>query len=1124
MAGEIRPIFSNEAQSQVDSISNSLTAIVAQVNELNKKQINFVKQGAASVKEVATATKDLEAIEKEQIKTKNALEVSSAKLVVAQSKQGKELIQVRSEIAAVNKASRDTIKENKIQENTWESLKNQIKKAEKEYRDLAVSQGLGSEQTKIAQKRLNGLKDTFNEVNKGAGIFNDQVGNYPKNIGAAIPGFDALSGVLENIGVNVSDISANNSGIKGSFATLKNGIMSATKAGIAFIATPVGAVIASLVAIAFAAKAFIDFNIAAAKTNLLVRQLANTSGEATDRLREQATAVTKAFDKDFKETVKELSDLQKDFGESSEKTFDIYIDGLVRGGGASQEFGDSIREYGSLFAKNGFSAQEFLNILNVGIDLGIYNDKLPDAIKEAGLALEEQTQTTKDALLNAFGAEFTDRILSEVDNGTKSVKEGLQAIAAESDKTALTQQQLAQLTTDVFKGAGEDAGGALVVFDAINKSLNLQAEGYEALEEGLSNNAKLLLELENAQTRAFKSDAAIAFIQTVKNFGTQIKINFFNNLANIRDGFSKLGFEIDKFGVLFKVEILAIPKFFKAAFDDSLRIVIAYVNQLIEYGKAIKSALSLDFTGAKAQIASIKDVNTEFTNTQKVLAEIEKDKAAALAKLISDNEIQKQALVEQAGLEAKTSAEKESAAEKAAAAEKEAAEKEAARIKAEQDALDAKNALSKEDVKIYLEQLEILKQQTEEYANNIEQLEKINELGLASEENQSKVNQQLDFYKDKLKEAEADILAMGFATVEVFDGTKALADELAEIMTSSSSADLGLAESFKNETISAQQFLDQLADNNETFQRDIIRATINTTQEIINNGQVTGDALLEQEQILADAKKKLKEQDLNDTIETAKKKVEAEKKANAETVENDEDEKEAKKQIAIAGLQIAGDIAGAIMDNQNTKFENELSEYRIKEEGKQAVDAELFAQGQITEAEFMQRKLVSEQAIANKEREIKRKKFEADRKGAIIQATIAGAVAIIQALPNAVLAGIVAATTAVQIGIIASQKVPKFKKGVKNFGGGMATVGDGGREIVRTPKGSFLAEKEMTTFLPKGSDVLTNRETEKYLQGNDSSLPYLSAINKSINKQRQSIVIVNKTISNSKLDYINARV
>jgi hypothetical protein len=76
-----------------------------------------------------------------------------------------------------------------------------------------------------------------------------------------------------------------------------------------------------------------------------------------------------------------------------------------------------------------------------------------------------------------------------------------------------------------------------------------------------------------------------------------------------------------------------------------------------------------------------------------------------------------------------------------------------------------------------------------------------------------------------------------------------------------------------------------------------------------------------------------------------------------------------------------------------------------------------------------QKKDLIRQKYAIKEREIKRKQAEADKRKAIFDAIVGTAVAVIGALPNFVLAAIVGALGAAQIALIAAQPIPKFAKG-----------------------------------------------------------------------------------------------
>ena len=109
--------------------------------------------------------------------------------------------------------------------------------------------------------------------------------------------------------------------------------------------------------------------------------------------------------------------------------------------------------------------------------------------------------------------------------------------------------------------------------------------------------------------------------------------------------------------------------------------------------------------------------------------------------------------------------------------------------------------------------------------------------------------------------------------------------------------------------------------------------------------------------------------------------------------------------------------------------------------------------------------------IADEEEAALRDRREAYKAAMKAEAVIEGAVAVIKAwsemgpLLGSIYAAVVAAEVASQIGLIDAQK---FAGGVRNFGGGLALVGEEGPELVS---------------LPGGSSVYTNRETNSMLDG-----------------------------------------
>ena len=253
----------------------------------------------------------------------------------------------------------------------------------------------------------------------------------------------------------------------------------------AFIATPIGAAITAVASIGLISKYVVDFNKGLTESNEKLRSLGVRSQDIS-KVRSEIQGTAETFGKEFDEIADKANSLAKAYSIPISEANAIIRNGLADGGAANEEFLDSLGEYDVFFQKAGFSAQEFINIINSGDDLGIYADKLPDAIKEAGLALDEQTKTTRDALVNAFGASFSDDILKKVRTGELTTKEALNSIASEAEKANLNQQQLAQLTADVFKGAGEDAGGALVILKTISAAAKTELTGIAKAQADLA--------------------------------------------------------------------------------------------------------------------------------------------------------------------------------------------------------------------------------------------------------------------------------------------------------------------------------------------------------------------------------------------------------------------------------------------------------------------------------------------------------------------------------------------------------------------------------------------------------------------------------------------------------------
>lgn len=333
-------------------------------------------------------------------------------------------------------------------------------------------------------------------------------------------------------GLQTGNIQQANAGL----VVMQSNFKALTAQAWAFIATPIGAAILAAATAVAAFKVFHDYNANAREAAILTEQLTGLQGEQADQARTHAKAIENTFGSDFKETLQAAKSLSKEFGITYAEALDTIEDGLIKGGQANDEYFDSMREYSVFFAQAGYSAQEFKDIINTGYDLGIYSDKLPDAIKEFGLSIKEQTTASRDAFNNAFGKEFTDDLFKGVANGTITVKEALKLTAEESARMGLTVQENAQLTADAFRGAGEDAGGALAILNAVNQSYAEQNRVLTPLEKQVERVAAANKELEEAQDAALKSDEYAAFVNELEVSWIKAKTDFYQFINGLTGG------------------------------------------------------------------------------------------------------------------------------------------------------------------------------------------------------------------------------------------------------------------------------------------------------------------------------------------------------------------------------------------------------------------------------------------------------------------------------------------------------------------------------------------------------------------------------------------------------------
>lgn len=459
--------------------------------------------------------------------------------------------------------------------NSLGGITREISKVNNEMRNLNKNSASYDEDLQRLQKDLASLKDS-------QAAFKEEIYETTEATSAVREGFTKMF---------LGFTSGNFDLVKEGFSGVKDSMGGMTKAALTFAASPVGLLMVGLGGLFAGAKAVFDYNKGLQEFNSLLSALGvNAKDISAVRSEIQATADT--FGKEFGDIAKKADSLAESFGISISEANQIIAEGLANGGAKNEEFLDSLGEYDVFFAQAGYSAKEFTDILNAGLDVGIYSDKLPDALKEADLSLKEQTKSTRDALVNAFGASFTDEILGKVKSGEITTKQALEEIAKKSQEVGLSQQQNAQLTADVFRGAGEDVGGALKIFEAVAQSSQRE----------MSESAKAALELKDANDRLNKAQAELFEINGFGDMWTGIKttatlalVAILEYIADVKRDAKPL---IDLIGVVFVFAWENLKNIVVNAFEIISGVVKSFASFFGGIISAIGKLIKGDFVGA----------------------------------------------------------------------------------------------------------------------------------------------------------------------------------------------------------------------------------------------------------------------------------------------------------------------------------------------------------------------------------------------------------------------------------------------------------------------------------------------------------------------------------------------
>lgn len=150
---------------------------------------------------------------------------------------------------------------------------------------------------------------------------------------------------------------------------------------------------------------------------------------------EQAITLDELYGIDMNETLRGVNSLMEQYGLTAQQAMDYIVKGTQNGLDKTNELGDNLSEYAGKFSQAGYSAQEYFQLLQNGLEGGAYNlDKVNDAINEVTTRLADGTIADSLSQIN----EET----GEIEAGTGGWSEEVENVFKQWQQGGATQKQV----------------------------------------------------------------------------------------------------------------------------------------------------------------------------------------------------------------------------------------------------------------------------------------------------------------------------------------------------------------------------------------------------------------------------------------------------------------------------------------------------------------------------------------------------------------------------------------------------------------------------------------------------------------------------------------------------------
>lgn len=306
-------------------------------------------------------------------------------------------------------------------------------------------------------------------------------------------------------------------------------------------------------------------------------------------LTEQAITLEDLYGIDMNETMRGVNSLMEQFGLSAQEAMDYIVAGTENGLDKTDELGDNLSEYAGKFAQAGYSASEYFQLLNNGLDGGAYNlDKVNDAINEVTTRLADGTI---EEAIGSYSTE-TQGLFKAWQDGGATQKQVIDSIVKDI-AGCQSQQESLNMAATAFGTMAED--GNLKFIESLT-SVGSAYDNVSGSAQNLYNQTSTPMQEMESNTR--KLQQALAPLgEVLINLANQILPPLVSGIQTLSGFFSSLPGPVQNFVVILGALL--------AGFTALAPVIAAVVLAFTTLGAGVLAPVIGIIAGVAAAIAGI---------------------------------------------------------------------------------------------------------------------------------------------------------------------------------------------------------------------------------------------------------------------------------------------------------------------------------------------------------------------------------------------------------------------------------------------------------------------------------------------------------------------------------------